>query len=314
MSIHGTSRLLAIIWLSTFYINFSASARSRLTINWTSDFTEFYDHLGLPLSQGSPSLNQDGAIVQLGFFTGASEQNLFEGEWVPLTLETSIGDTQDHTGYGSGYFSFTSYFQDGRQFVPIYPANTKGTYQTQSAVRIDTSNPMPGQYLAIRFHDGTWQDMQRYNTIASPLWQWSQLSELSFDVLGIFVDDLFPSEIFFEDPANPYRTSLPLEDKWDYGKRLEGSNWYELFWFGYYFKSEEEWIYHMDYGWMYPSGNTPGSVWFYHPDMGWVWSNPVVYPWLYSKDDQNWLYFQKFDNFTWIYRYKTGAWEQLPAY
>ena len=37
----------------------------RLTINWSSDWTEFFDSSGNPLSQGDSSINQDGAAVQL---------------------------------------------------------------------------------------------------------------------------------------------------------------------------------------------------------------------------------------------------------
>lgn len=286
----------------------------RLTINWSSDFTQFYNQNGQPLSQGVPNMNQDGAVVQLGYFSDATAQNLFAGEWIPLTLNTSIGDSQDLTGFGNGYFSFTSYFVSGSQFVPIYPSNTIGTYQTQSAIRLSHSTPLPGQYLAIRFHNGNWQEMDRYNTIASPIWQWGQLSELSFFVLGIFVEDLFPSEIHFEDPANPYKTSLLLQNAWDYGRRLEGNDWYELFWFGYYNQSSNDWIYHIDYGWLYPDGETPGSVWFYHSELGWMWTNPQAYPWLYSKEDEDWLYFRKYDLRSWIYHYKDETWQRLPEY
>lgn len=303
-----------ICWLVLFHVCVQVSAVPRLTINWSSDFTEFYNNLGQPLTQGLPNLNQDGAVVQLGYFTEATAQNLFAGDWIPLTLRTSIGDSQDLKGFGNGYFSFTSYFVKDSQYVQTYPANTIGTYQTQASARINPLSPVPGQYLAIRFHDGNWQEMKRYNTIASPVWQWSQLSELSFVVLGIFVDDLFPSEVHFEDPASPFKTSLVLQNAWDYGRRLEGSEWYELFWFGYYHQSSANWIYHMDYGWLYPQGNTPGSVWFYHSGLGWVWTNTDAYPWLYSKADEDWLYFLKFTNRTWIYHYKTSTWEQLPEY
>ena len=299
--LHGTNPLLAT---------------PRLTVNWASDWVEFKNHLNVPLSEGDPSVNQDGALIQLGYFTNSSDANLFAGDWVPLTLETTIGDTVDLSGYGDGYFSFISFFVDGSPFVPIYDdpesrSNPPGSYITQAGITIDSSNPPSGKHLAIRFFDGNWDEMQRYNTLSSPLWKWTALQELQFGALTLYVDALTPSDAKFEDPNNAFQTTITLQNAWDYGKRHVVNHWYSLFWFGHInMPTNSDWIYHEDHGWLYPHGDLPKDVWFYHQTLGWVWTNVSVYPWLYSDTDQDWLYFRKLDGQTWVYHYSNETWEQ----
>ena len=42
---------------------------------------EFLDASGTALSQGDADKNQDGAALQLGYFTEATADNLFAGKW-----------------------------------------------------------------------------------------------------------------------------------------------------------------------------------------------------------------------------------------
>ena len=142
-----------------------------LTINWSSDWMEFLDASGTALSQGDAAENQDGAALQLGYFTEATADNLFAGEWKHLTWATTSGDTADLTGYGDGTFSFTVYFQEGTRYVQVYGAERdSGAYKTEVALAITTSQPSKGTYLAIRFFNHNLGNATHYNTIASPSW------------------------------------------------------------------------------------------------------------------------------------------------
>jgi len=65
-------------------------------------------------------------------------------------------------------------------------------------------------------------------------------------------------------------------------------NWYFLDWFGYYYKSQHTWVYHGDFGWIYPSGKGSYDNWIYFPQHGWIWTNRFSYPYFYSSIDSNW--------------------------
>ena len=289
------------------------ASRPFLTVIWESFGKEFLDHQGQPLAQGQPGKNKDGALIQLGYFTASTSENLFAGEWMPLVLETSIGDSEDFTGLGDGVFSFTTYFTDGTEFVPVYDPSRPGNYTTTASQVITTSSPSPGKFLAIRFHDGSWDGMQRYNTISSPTWQWGQLSELSFGSLTIYADFLEPEDAHFEDPANPFKATLPIQDAWDYGNRPVGNNWYWLYWYGHYTPSgSSPWHYHEMLGWVYPHGERPGDIWLYQTFLGWLWTNTGSFPFLWSDADQDWVYIKHFEGACWLYRYKTETWGILP--
>ena len=83
-----TRQVSAILTLSVLFLCTSSvsKAAKTLSINWSSDWTEFNDASGNALSQGIKTVNGDGAAVQLGYFTQATAGNLFAGDWVPLTV------------------------------------------------------------------------------------------------------------------------------------------------------------------------------------------------------------------------------------
>lgn len=117
-----------------------------------------------PLTAGSAAVEGDGAVIQLGYFSGATSQNLFLGTWIPLTGEgsantafnrTSVGDSLA-SGAGDGQFGFSLSFNDAL-------SNTSQNL------------PAPGTPLAIRFYDGrTLALSTRFETISSSAanWQW----------------------------------------------------------------------------------------------------------------------------------------------
>ena len=69
-------------------------------------------------------------------------------------------------------------------------------------------------------------------------------------------------------------------------------SWYQLNWFGSYFKTElfPGWVFHLEYGWVYPDPDGKGSYdnWIYFPKAGWLWTSKLVFPYFYRHQDGEW--------------------------
>ena len=61
-------------------------------------------------------------------------------------------------------------------------------------------------------------------------------------------------------------------------------------WFGYFYHSGTNgWVYHTNYGWIYPFGEGSYDNWIYiHHKGGWVWTSKFYYPWFYNPVDSSW--------------------------
>jgi hypothetical protein len=75
-----------------------------------------------------------------------------------------------------------------------------------------------------------------------------------------------------------------------------GSSWYELDWFGFFFDSsnvvasKRGWVYHQDLGWLYLEFSSNDKVWCWASNKGWLWTSSSAYPYLYSDESSNWVY------------------------
>ena len=87
------------------------SVNGDITISWDDGYETFTDFSGTSLTSGGAN-NQNGNLVELGFFTESDDSNLFRGNWIPLTAGTRIGDTSDGTDAGDGAFTFSTKFAD----------------------------------------------------------------------------------------------------------------------------------------------------------------------------------------------------------
>jgi hypothetical protein len=87
-----------------------------------------------------------------------------------------------------------------------------------------------------------------------------------------------------------------------------GNFWHRSPWFGYFHQTTENWIYHLDFGWIYsiPYGsesldrrrrtantNDNDGVWFWQEELGWVWTTGEVFPYLYQESTNGWLFYDK---------------------
>ena len=188
-------------------------AQSSTTVDWfNSSGTVLRDAAGVPLSQGNPQANSDGALVQLGYFDQATEANNFAGTWIPITgaaggTRTTIGDSADLSGAGAGRVQFNTFFILGRADVPVYdPEFDAGSYTTQSSVTISSTTPPENQILAIRFYSSSDGATGTYNTVSADAWRWVPPTSAG----PVIALNLATASLEFQDSANPYKATIPV--------------------------------------------------------------------------------------------------------
>ncbi len=88
------------------------------------------------------------------------------------------------------------------------------------------------------------------------------------------------------------------------------SGWKQSSWFGNFFDSGSNWIYHENLGWLYPVDSGVDATWLYHPELKWMWTKKEFYPWLYLNDLQGWRYYSATKGF---YDYSKSAWTSIAT-
>lgn len=84
--------------------------------------------------------------------------------------------------------------------------------------------------------------------------------------------------------------SYPLQDGWRES------------WFGTFYQTNSDWIFHCKLGWLYPREAEEG-YWLYSEFYGWMWSNSSTCPYFYSPD-YGWLFF--YMDYGYFYVFDTG--------
>lgn len=128
--------------LSIASLQVCSSKAASVIIHWSVTFDptrNLENHIALPLSAGS-SATGDGTLVQLGYYSSATQATPFSGTWVTLAT-TSMGDDSVDI---SGKFATTSTFIGGAFAAPEV-----------------------GTPLAIRFFDGVSLGTSSYFNVAS---------------------------------------------------------------------------------------------------------------------------------------------------
>jgi hypothetical protein len=210
---------LAMAWLAVAPLT---QAEQTIVIHWKTTFDPastdlLKDDAGNPLSQGT-AVNQDGSLAVLGYFSASTSSNLFQGDFVPLTMGTTIGDSSYGSGMLEGMFSFTTKFVIGSQTVTVYPERP-AAYDVNANHMILTDAPPINTLLAIRFYNqSTLSNSAKYNTVASPDWKWPGATSgipqnKYFKVSGPSGSgNTSTSEYIygntFEDPAFPYQAAM----------------------------------------------------------------------------------------------------------
>ena len=89
------------------------------------------------------------------------------------------------------------------------------------------------------------------------------------------------------------------------------SGWKKSPWFGFFYDSGSNWIYHATLGWLYLHEVGDGSVWFHHSNFQWFWTNEQAFAWVYFDKLSAWRYFLSGKGF---YEAETGAWTTVESF
>jgi len=71
---------------------------------------------------------------------------------------------------------------------------------------------------------------------------------------------------------------------------IDNPYWKNESWFGYFWDKYFPWIYHNDLGWVYIAGVSTENFWMHHQKLGWLWTGFQYYPYVYSNNEQSWIY------------------------
>lgn len=157
----------------------------------------FFDADGItPLSAGSEEAG-DGAVVALGYFTGANTAAGFAGEWVPLTglqaanipfQKTTLGDASSGGTLPHGFFSFQTDFD----------SSDSARYQRM---------PPPGTRLAIAIYNrSTIGGSSHFNIVTHDAWVWEEPGPILPTFL--FLNPSTPGTVWFGGASTAMRTTV----------------------------------------------------------------------------------------------------------
>ena len=98
------------------------------------------------------------------------------------------------------------------------------------------------------------------------------------------------------------------KDTWWLGDKLLPGGWRESSKFGTYLPNREnDWIYHLDFGWLYIQPDDLGGFWFWMPDELWLWTNEDVWPFFWSNSRGGWMYPIHSAGKRYFYDYTSGS-------
>ena len=140
-----------LFFLSLLLPQFAYSSIPQIVIHWSTltesgNASRLLDRDGVPIDAGLPS-NGDGSFATLGYFDDSNATHPFNGDWVPLTFGTTVGDSSSGYGYDDGMFSFTTVFTKDSNQVIVYP-NEPATYSVNAPFAILKAFPQPGSSSA----------------------------------------------------------------------------------------------------------------------------------------------------------------------
>lgn len=164
-------KFYTLIFTSLFALAGATQAATMVTTVTFDSGVEFLrDASGTLLSAGT-SADGDGAVLQLGYYDGATVGNNFLGNWIPLSGEGSLN---------TGLISGTSITFDSTSIGDLNAAaGENGTFAIELKFTVgdsQTGNNLPSSTsipLSIRFFNGTTlAGSTRFNVVSSDTWIW----------------------------------------------------------------------------------------------------------------------------------------------
>lgn len=153
---------------------------------------ELRDFSGTPLTPGEVNVSQDGAILEVGYYSLATTDDPFAGAWVAM-VGPSI-TSPDFATIGDKAGDIPGLFRRDADFGP----NPLGPYRF----------PSVGTPMTVRFFDSTsYATATRYNAVSSAGWIW--LGQR--DPGAVLNMDLTTSSLLWQGGADSaFRTTLAI--------------------------------------------------------------------------------------------------------
>ena len=87
------------------------------------------------------------------------------------------------------------------------------------------------------------------------------------------------------------KIDLGEKHRWWSGDRILPGGWIESNWLGTFLPNHDnEWIYHVELGWLYAKPDSAAGLWLWMPKELWLWTNADVWPFLWSDTSEGWMY------------------------
>lgn len=190
---------VGLLLVASVSSSMAVSVQVDLTLAAGTNFIT--DNTGTNLSAGVSTVNGDGALMELGYFTG--DTSTFTGTWVALTgpssnntLVTTVGDLTAQDG--------TIPIPDGQFSIQVlFDTNVAGT-----------ANDLPagGQQLALRFYNGTTRGTStHFNTATSDAWSFVTPANPTPPPVNVNLDSV-TNTIIWEDNTRAFATSLVVPE------------------------------------------------------------------------------------------------------
>lgn len=107
------------------------------------------------------------------------------------------------------------------------------------------------------------------------------------------------------DPAAQFLAYFP-----NAGEPVDG--WYELPDLGWLEPSQFPWVYSWIHGYLFLAGAGGDFYIIYDPKLGWLATGPGLYPYFFSYDTQDWLYYQPGSTMPrWFFDYSVDDWKSV---
>ena len=100
---------------------------------------------------------------------------------------------------------------------------------------------------------------------------------------------------------------MALDTWWASDLELTGG-WRESIWMGTYLPNfKNNWIYHLELGWLFIEVDKQGGRWMWMSNNGWLWTNQETWPFLWANESADWLYPVYSGNKLYFYDYQAES-------
>lgn len=72
-----------------------------------------------------------------------------------------------------------------------------------------------------------------------------------------------------------------------------GDQYYRLPWLGVFYLYSDEYIYHLEHGFLYTTSTSLNNLWFWDMHIGWIWTSKQYYPFFFRASNHSWLYYYR---------------------